>query len=131
MESFNHKYENYTNALTRLKEALNIQDPDEVQIDGIIQRFEFTFELAWKTIKEYLEFMGIDISDMVGPRGVLKAAFEEGIIYDGDLWIKMMEARNNMSHRYDYEESRKIYNDIKEIYVSLLEKLSSKLNRGE
>lgn len=130
MESFNHKYENYTNALIKLKEALTIEDPDEVQIDGIIQRFEFTFELAWKTLKEYLEFMGIN-NDMIGPRGVLKTAFEEGIIYDGDLWIKMMEARNNMSHRYDYEESRKIYNDIKEIYVSLLEKLSSKLNRGE
>ena len=130
MESFNHKYENYTNALIKLKEALAISDPDEVQIDGIIQRFEFTFELAWKTLKEYLEFMGIN-NDIVGPRGVLKTAFEEGIIYDGDAWIKMMEARNNMSHRYDYEESRKIYNDIKNIYVSLLEKLSSKLNRGE
>ena len=130
MESFNHKYENYVNALTKLKEALTINDPDEVQIDGIIQRFEFTFELAWKTIKEYLGFMGIK-DEIVGPKGILKTAFEEGIIYDGDLWIKMMEARNSMSHRYDYEESRKIYNDIKNTYVSLLEKLSNKLNRGE
>ena len=112
METFNHKYENYSNALLKLKEALQIEEPDEVQIDGIIQRFEFTFELAWKTIKEYLEFMGVT-SDMIGPRGTLKAAFEEGIIYDGDTWIRMMEARNNMSHRYDYEESRRIYLDIK------------------
>ncbi len=130
MESFNRKYENYSNALLKLKEALQIEEPDEVQIDGIIQRFEFTFELAWKTIKEYLEFMGM-AGDMVGPRGVLKVAFEEGIIYDGDNWIKMMEARNNMSHRYDYEESRNIYLDIKNTYVLLLEKLCNKLNRGE
>lgn len=129
METFNHKYENYSNALLKLKEALQIEEPDEVQIDGIIQRFEFTFELAWKTIKEYLEFMGVT-SDMIGPRGTLKAAFEEGIIYDGDTWIRMMEARNNMSHRYDYEESRRIYLDIKNTYVLLLEKLLEKLKRS-
>lgn len=130
METFNHKYENYINALEKLKEALEIEAPDEVQVDGIIQRFEFTFELAWKTIKEYLEFMGVN-NEMVGPRGTLKTAFQEGIIYDGDLWIKMMEARNNMSHRYDYEESRRIYLDIKNTYITLLEKLSMKLKRGE
>lgn len=130
METFNHKYENFSNALLRLKDALKIEEPDEVQIDGIIQRFEFTFELAWKTMKEYLEFMGIG-SDMIGPRGVLKAAFEQGLIFDGDTWIKMMEARNNMSHRYSYDESRKIYQNIKDTYVTLLENLCEKLNRGE
>ena len=130
MESFNHKYQNYLNALEKLKEAMQIVEPDEVQIDGIIQRFEFTFELAWKTIKEYLEFMGIT-EDMVGPRGVLKIAFAEGIIHDGDTWIEMMAARNNVSHRYDYEESRQIYIKIKEKYITLLEQLCNKLNRGE
>ena len=129
METFNHKYENYSNALCRLKESLKIEEPDEVHIDGIIQRFEFTFELAWKTMKEYLEFMGI-ASDMVGPRGTLKTAFEQGLIYDGDTWIKMMEARNNMAHRYSYDESRKIYEDIKDTYVTLLENLCEKLKRG-
>lgn len=128
METFNHKYENYNNALLRLKESLDVMEPDELQIDGIIQRFEFTFELAWKTMKEYLEFMGITY-DMVGPRGTLKVAFSEGLIYDGEAWIKMMEARNNISHRYSYDESRKIYLEIKNTYIILLENLCERLKR--
>ena len=130
MENFNHKYENYSNALLRLKESLQIEDPDEVHIDGIIQRFELTFELAWKCLKEYLEYMGIN-DDLYGPRGVLKAAFAEGLIYDGDAWIKLLEARSNVTHRYSYNESRKIYLDIKNNYVVLLEKLCEKLKRSE
>lgn len=128
METFNHKYENYNNALLRLKESLDVMEPDELQIDGIIQRFEFTFELAWKTMKEYLEFMGITY-DMVGPRGTLKVAFAEGLIYDGEAWIKMMEARNNMFHRYSYDESRRIYLEIKNTYIILLENLCERLKR--
>ncbi|MBQ8043259.1 MAG: nucleotidyltransferase substrate binding protein [Clostridia bacterium] len=130
MENLDNKYENYSNALLRLKEALEIVEPDEVQIDGIIQRFEFTFELAWKVLKEYLEYIGIN-DDVYGPRGVLKAAFAEGLIYDGDTWMKILEATNNMSHRYSYDESRKIYLDIKNTYVTLLENLCDKLKRGE
>lgn len=130
MEGFNHKYENYSNALLRLKESLQIEEPDEVHIDGIIQRFEFTFELAWKVLKEYLEYIGMN-DDVYGPRGVLKAAFAEGLIYDGDTWIKMLDARNNVTHRYSYDESRKIYLDIKNTYVVVLEKLCNKLKRSE
>ena len=128
MEKFELKYENYCKALMRLKESLRIKNPDDLHIDGITQRFEFTFDLAWQTTKEYLEFMGITY-EMIGPRGTLRAAFEQGLIYDGDTWIKMMEARNNMSHRYSYDESRKIYQDIKETYVTLLENLCEKLKR--
>ena len=81
-------------------------------------------------MKEYLQFMGIN-NDIDGPRGVLKVAFAEGLIYNGDEWIKMMEARNNMSHRYDYEESRKKYFEIKDTYVVLFEKICDKLKRSE
>ena len=129
MESFKQKYSNYSLALERLEEAIRVNEPDELQIDGIIQRFEFTFELAWKTLKEYLEYNGFT-NDIFGPRGVLKVAFQEGIIYDADGWESIIEARNNMSHRYDYTISREIFDNIKNRYIILFRKLKDKL-KGE
>lgn len=130
MNKFDYKFENYSKALMRLKESLQIKNPDDLHVDGITQRFEFTFDLAWKAIKEYLKARGISCA-MIGPRGTIKIALTEKLIYDGDTWIKMMESRNKMSHRYSYDESRKIYLDIKSTYVVLLENLCSKLKRGE
>lgn len=130
MDYFKRKYGEYLNTLLRLKAALRIKEPDDVQIDGIIQRFEITFNKAIETLKAYLNYVGIS-NYIEEPIYTLKIAFEEGIIYDGELWIEMLEVKNNILDEDYYHKTRKIYNDIKEIYVSLLEKLSSKLNRGE
>ena len=127
MEKFKYKYVNYVAALERLNEALKISNPDDVYVDGVIQRFEFVFELSWKTIKEYLIYSGYDIVS-VWPRGILKTAFSAGIIEDGEEWIEMMEARNSLSHMYSFEMSRKIYNDIKNKYIVLFDKLKEKLS---
>ena len=127
MEKFKYKYVNYVAALERLNEALKISNPDDVYVDGVIQRFEFVFELSWKTIKEYLIYSGYDIVS-VGPRGILKTAFSAGIIEDGEEWIEMMDARNSLSHMYSFEMSRNIYNDIKNKYIVLFDKLKEKLS---
>lgn len=79
-------------ATERLKEALQKKDNDIV-IDGTLHRFEFTFELAWKTMKDYLEYSGI-IEGTGSPREIIKTAFANGIIDDGENWLKMMLARN-------------------------------------
>lgn len=129
MENFNQKYFNYSSALDRLEEAMKIDEPDELQIDGIIQRFEFTFELAWKTLKAYLEYNGF-VDSMFSPRAVLKVAFSAGLIQDADEWENIIEARNNMSHRYDYLVSREIFEDIKGKYIMLFNDLRNKL-KGE
>ena len=126
MKSFKQKFINYSSALERLEEAISINDPDELQIDGIIQRFEFTFELAWKTLKEYLEYNGFT-DDVVGPRGTLKVAFSEGLIQDADGWESIMRSRNNMAYRYDYTVSRQIFEDIKNRYMDLFKNLRDKL----
>lgn len=132
MEKFNNKYENYTRALERLKESLQIDITDELInetiIDGVIQRFEFTFELAWKTIKAYLEYTGTYV-EILGTKGILKNAFEMGIIKDGDTWIEMLEDRNSSTHRYSYEMTRIEYNNIKNKYVKLFEDLKEKLEK--
>lgn len=124
MSRFNERKDDYKNALTRLKEALR-EEPSEIVIDGILHRFEFTFELAWKTIKDYLEYMGI--SEKTGsPRENIQLAYKQGIISDGELWIEIMLARNSLSHLYDEETSINIYNKIKTSYIKAFEELDEK-----
>ena len=114
-------------ATERLKEALNEKET-EIAIDGTLHRFEFTFELAWKTMKDLMEYNGI-IETTGSPREVLRTAFQNGLNEDGETWINMMLARNSLSHLYDEETSRKIYKDIKEKYIVLIEKLNEELEK--
>ena len=116
----------FMNATQRLKEALQEKETD-ITIDGTLHRFEFTFELAWKTMKDYLEYSGV-IEGIGSPREIIKTAFANGIIEDGENWIKMMLARNSLSHLYDEEKSREIYMEIKEIYLNLFENLNKKFS---
>ena len=126
MSRLDERRVDYKNALTRLKEALQ-EEPSEIVIDGILHRFEFTFELAWKCIKDYLEYMGI--SEKIGsPRENIQLAYKHGIISDGDLWIEMMLARNSLSYLYDEQQSRQVYNDIKSKYINAFEELDEKFD---
>ena len=116
--------ENFKNATNRLEEGLQEEVTDLV-IDGILHRFEFTFELAWKTMKDYMEYQGI-VSNIGSPREIIKQAFSIGLIEDGEVWIKMMLARNALSHLYDEETSRQIYTEIKDSYIIQFKKLIKK-----
>lgn len=111
----------------RLKEALIKKDFSELEKDGVIQRFEFTFELAWKTLKDYLEDQGF--TDVAGPKKAIQKAFSNNIINDGDLWIAMQEDRNRMSHLYDQSVSKIIFNNIKERYAQALSDLVKTLKK--
>jgi len=124
MKRYEERKKELLNATDRLKEALQ-ENENDIVIDGTLHRFEFTFELAWKTMKDYLEYSGI-IEGIGSPREIIKTAFANGIIEDGENWIKMMLARNSLSHLYDEEKSREIYIEIKEIYLKLFEKLNKK-----
>ena len=109
----------FKKAMERLKEVLR-EDPSKTSaiIDGTIQRFEFTFELAWKLAKEVLHYNGIEA---MNPRSVIKESFQQRYIKDGDGWIRMLDDRNKTSHIYDDEEIYKIYKTIKDVYFCLLE----------
>ncbi len=126
MGRFDERRREFEKALNRLEEALKEEETDIV-IDGVLHRFEFTFELAWKTMKDYLEYAGV-IDKTGSPREIIQSAFQYGMIKNGDAWINMMLARNSLSHLYDEEKSRNIYKDIKEIYLELLENLNQKLD---
>jgi nucleotidyltransferase substrate binding protein (TIGR01987 family) len=125
VKRFEERREDLNKATNRLEEALEVETTD-IAIDGVLHRFEFTFELAWKTMKDYLEYQGI-VEKIGSPREVIKEAFSAGLIDNGEIWIKMMISRNTLSHLYDEETSREIYDDIKEEYISEIRKLNEKL----
>jgi nucleotidyltransferase substrate binding protein (TIGR01987 family) len=98
-------------AQARLAEALAVEQPNDFVVDAAIQRFEFTFELAWKTLKDYLESQGL--VGAATPKTVIQEAFQANLLGDGRAWSAMLESRNLLSHTYNLEVSRKIYADIK------------------
>ena len=79
-------------------------------------------------MKDYLEYVGV-IDKTGSPREIIKSAFEYGMIEDGENWIKMMLARNSLSHLYDEAKSREVYQDIKNRYFKLLQELEEKFNQ--
>jgi nucleotidyltransferase substrate binding protein (TIGR01987 family) len=115
------KLEDFKRAATRLEEATKIPVTDDIVYDGVIQRFEFTFELSWKTMKMFLEYTGI--SEIRSPRATIREAFSYGLIENGDDWIDMMIDRNKTSHLYDEEEAKFIYQKVKNTYTKLLHDL--------
>lgn len=127
MERFIQRRNDYFKALNKLKEALQ-EEETEIVIDGVLHRFEFTFELAWKTIKDYLEYMGI-IEKIGSPREIIKAGYKAEIIEDAEEWIQMMLSRNELTHLYDEETSRRIYKKINDKYIKLLNALKEKFGQ--
>ena len=124
MQRFIQRKTEFCNAYERLKEALK-EEESEIVIDGALHRFEFTFELAWKSLKDYLEYMGL--TEKTGsPREIIQQAFKQGIIEEGESWINMMLARNTLSHLYDEKASRDVFLKIKTEYIKLFENLNEK-----
>lgn len=108
------KIENYQNAVERLKEAIaryQAMPKDTLYRDGLIQRFEFTFELAWKSLREFMEDQGLVLT-IISPRSVLKEAYAMGIIDDAAIWNEAVDSRNLMSHIYDEETAAAIADRI-------------------
>ena len=125
-ERFAERKAELQNAVGRLREAVAQPESDIVR-DAVIQRFEFTFELVWKSMKLYLERQGLDAG---GPRSTLKKAFTEGLISspeEADIWLRMLEDRNLASHAYDEALAKRIYRHVTQDYVKLLEQMTDKV----
>ena len=121
------KFFTYEKAVNRLLDGLHSEINDGIVVDGVIQRFEFTFELAWNIVKDYLAFEGI--AGIRCPRGAIKEAKTSGLIKDSEEWIEMMTVRNQTSYIYDENQAKEIYYRIKESYSVLLEKLVEDLKQ--
>lgn len=120
------KFNNFQNALARLNEGIAKHDKDnDLTRDGIIQRFEFTFELAWKTLKSVFEDEGL--IGLNSPKTVLREAFAAGLIRDEELWLAMLDDRNATVHIYKEQLSKDIYNRIQGKYVVALKELADSI----
>lgn len=126
MKRFEERKVDFKKSTNRLNEALK-EEVTDLEIDGILHRFEFTFELAWKTMKDCLEDQGI-VSRIKTPRKIIKEAITAGLIDNGEIWMDMMISRSELSHLYDEETSREIFDDIKEKYILEINKLVKKLD---
>lgn len=100
---------NLEKALKRLDEALQEKEINSLYVDGTIQRFEFSVELYWKTLKRLLAEEGIEAKT---PRETLKQAFTIDWIQDEEVWLQMLRDRNETSHVYDEEKAKRIYDNI-------------------
>ncbi len=117
------RFTNMQKALDNLNETCDYAQNHgltKIYTMALIQAFEISFELCWKTMKDYLEYSGIKATT---PRDVIKEAFANELIEDGQSWIDMMEARNKTSHTYQEEYARELTTDILNTHKNLMEKL--------
>lgn len=118
------RFENYKQALLNLSETIDCiqkEGNSKIYTMALVQAFEMTFELGWKTLKDYLEYSGIMVNT---PRDSIKEAFKMNFINDGQGWIEMMEARNKTVHTYKEEFAKGLCNDILTNYFNMFNELS-------
>ena len=119
------RFANYKKAFARLKKFIDKGTLSELEAQGLIKAFEYTFELAWNTLKDFLEFSGQ--TDIYGSRDAIRKAFELGLILDGDNWMDMLQSRNLTSHTYNEETAEQICNAVSKNYFSLFKQLILKM----
>ncbi len=120
------RFQNLEKAYVFLKDGLKRPELDILQQAGIIQGFEFTFELSWKTLKDLLEHLG---TIAVAPRDVIKEAFAMQILKEGHLWLEMLEKRNILSHTYSEEQAAHSVFQIRTRYFPAFEQLYLELKK--
>lgn len=107
----------YCKALSKFKEALLLPAENDVIKAGCIQYFEFSFELAWKTIKAYAEDEGL--TDCASPKAALKVAFSRNWIGEEEVWLDMLTSRNRMSHTYNADKSLEVFQKLPDYAIAL------------
>jgi nucleotidyltransferase substrate binding protein (TIGR01987 family) len=115
------RFQNFEKAFFQFDEAVSSIDKLSVlEKEGLIQRFEYTFELAWKTLKDYLESQEVEAKF---PREVIKKGFQYEIISDGEMWMEMLEKRNLIAHNYDKEIFEKAVSQVVDLFHPEVKKL--------
>jgi nucleotidyltransferase substrate binding protein (TIGR01987 family) len=116
------RFQNYGKALMLLEDAVDANRAADRELikAGIIQYFEFTHELAWKVMKDFLEYEGM--TGIVGSRSATREAFNKGLIEEGQAWMDMLETRNITVHAYDPLIITEAFEQIVNINVGLLRK---------
>lgn len=119
------RFANYERALTQLTKFIDKGELNELEEQGLIQAFEYTHELAWNVLKDYLQYQGNQ--DIYGSRDATRLAFNVGLIEDGTSWMDMIKERNRTSHTYNQATARAIAKNIKGRFFALFVQLQTKM----
>jgi len=124
------RYSQFKKAYDQLDSAMRLMAERELtplEKQGVIQAFEYTYELAWNSLKDYLLWQGI--GEIVGSRDTIRESFSRGLVEDGDGWMEMLVDRNRTSHTYNEETAESILKNIKKKYHKLFKDLDMRLKQ--
>ena len=122
------RLDNYQRALKHLQAAVELmaeRDLSQLEQQGVIQAFEFSWELAWKLMKDYLQWQGI--ADLGGARDATREAFRQGLIPDGQVWMAMLQDRNRTAHTYNEATMLELLGAIRGSYAGELTGLADRM----
>lgn len=122
------RFSNYTNAFEQLQEAVELSRERELSMlekQGLIQAFEYTHELAWNVMKDFLEYQGNQ--NVKGSRDAIREAFKVALIEDGETWMETIQTRNATSHGYDKEMAEEVVNTIINDYMEIFSKFEKEM----
>jgi nucleotidyltransferase substrate binding protein (TIGR01987 family) len=129
---WHQRFGNFRQALARLREAVELSQQrslSDLERQGLIKAFEFTHELSWKTLKDFLVSRGV--SDLFGSRDTTREAYAQGLINDGETWMEMIRHRNLSSHTYDEAMVLEIVAAVVTTYLAAFEELQVRLSTQE
>lgn len=122
------RFSNFRKVAQQLDDAIALgrsRELSKLEKQGVIQAFEYTYELAWNTLKDYLRWQGN--SDITGSRDTIREAFSVGLIDDGESWMRMLADRNRTSHAYNEETAEQILAAIDGCYHGLFTSLRKRM----
>ncbi len=119
------RFNNFSKALKQLTKFIEKGELNELEEHGLIQSFEYNYELAWNTIKDFYEHQAE--TDIQGSRDAFRLAFKRGLIEEGEVWMDMIKSRNQTGHTYNKETAKKIIDDVLNRYYQVFLDLQEKL----
>lgn len=127
-----YRLASFSRAYSRLREALegDVEALSPLELEGLVQRFEYTFELGWKLLKDRLQYDGA-LLPTVTPRAVVRAAYQARLIEDGDAWMDMLTDRNRTSHMYDEDVISDLVESIRDRHLTLFSRLHEQVLRDD
>mgnify|MGYP000949281833 CR=1 FL=1 len=121
------RFSNYKDAFSQMKLFFEKGELNELEEQGLIKSFEYTYELAWNVLKDYLEYQGE--TAMTGSRDAIRKAHKTGLISNGEEWLDMLESRNKTSHAYSKGIADEVISAIRDKYFNLFFELEEKFSK--
>ncbi len=124
------RFSNFEKAFAQLKDAVELAEQrklSKLEEQGLIQAFEYTHELAWNTLKDFLENRGVQ--KMYGSRDASREAFKAGLIENGEVWMEMITSRNETTHTYNQETITKIVSAVTHSYFAEFEDFQVRMTK--